>query len=100
MIVQSFEERTRSVMAFNERQMKIKRDRSYVPLVIEETIDTTTFEWLLHCLALHYVNQPTAKERKSGLEILKQKNPVLYEKIVPLIGRIETEHFGYSQSVV
>jgi hypothetical protein len=100
MIILSFEETVRNVIAFNERRMKIKRDRSYVPLVVVETTDTTSHEWLLHCLALHYVNLPTAKERKSGLEILKQKTPALYEEVVPFIVRIETEQFGYSHTVV
>ncbi|WP_178863455.1 hypothetical protein [Thiomicrorhabdus cannonii] len=100
MIIQGFEERVRSVMAFNEGQMKVKRDRSYVPLVIKESTDTTTPEWMLYCLALSYVNRPTAQERKSGLEILKQKNPMLYENIIPFIEGIEMEHFGCLQSVV
>lgn len=94
-----FEQRAKSVQAFNERELKVKRDRNYVPLVIDELTETTSAEWMLYCLALSYVNRPTAQERRAGLETLKQKNQGLHDQIMPIILDIEMAHFGYSHSV-
>ena len=94
MILKSCEEAVRNIARFNEEQMGVKRDRSYVPVVIDETIDTTSQEWLLYCLVLHYVNLPFARDRKYGLEKLNKENPALYETITPRITAIESEHFG------
>lgn len=89
-----FEKRLARINAFNASQEKIKRDRQYIPLEIDCSIDTTSNEWLMHCLAINIANKPTAQQRKSTLETLLSKNKPLYDQVSPVLSKIEALHFN------
>ncbi|UQB43157.1 hypothetical protein JX580_04575 [Thiomicrospira microaerophila] len=89
-----FEKRLARINAFNTTQEKIKRDRQYIPLVIDRSIDTTSNKWLMYCLAINITNKPTAQQRKSTLETLLSKNKPLYDQVLPVVTEIEALYFN------
>ena len=94
MITVSKEEMQARLEKFNKTQAKVKRDRTYIPLEIDESTDTCSSSWLYYCLALNLVNKPSARERESTRENLKKENSALYEQVLPLIQQIENKHFS------
>ncbi len=93
MHILDFEKRLEQVEAFNKAQEKINRERQYIPLVIDSAIDTTSNDWLLHCLAVNIANKPSAQQRRKALETLLSKNKPLYEQVLPVVTEIEG-HFN------
>lgn len=71
------------VKQYNEQQSTIKRDKPYIPLEIPIDVDTSGNEWLLYCLAMNILNEPTAVKRAARINTLQIKNPRLYEEVLP-----------------
>lgn len=94
MLQLELEERLKSVERFNRWQEKVNRDRPYVPMVIDETTDTSSQDWMMECLALHIVNKESRLERENAIEKLKGKNQKLYEMVLPRVLEIEKKFFG------
>lgn len=94
MLLITGKERQKSIQKFNEQQSELKRERSYIPLEIDDTTDTTSHEWLLYCLALRLINKPTTKERKSEIDRLKKKKPILIDEVIPILNELECKYFS------
>ncbi|MFA6700082.1 MAG: hypothetical protein WCS28_07920 [Thiomicrospira sp.] len=94
MHILDFEKRLEQVEAFNKTQEKINRERQYIPLVIDSAIDTTSKDWLLHCLAVNIANKPSAQQRRNVLESFLSKNKPLYEQVLPVLTELEALHFN------